>query len=294
MVATEAMRAALDRGRAKANRRKTFEKQERLAAGKGRTREVDSNGVAVLSRAQELERGILSVSQLDDEELAWKKCKNLNGNFDGPRFEHSPRIYQMMDLELLERGARSVRKGYVKATETLVLLLDHHDARVQIQAIDRVMERIAGKVPDKLLSADVTPHSEAQTEIAAAIAKAMGYEVTWAPGPQDSADVIEGEVVTDVDEQQQDGQGSEPGAAPSEPASSEPGRQAGRDKSGAKRGSNGAAGARRGRGDERKPQRGKAGAGARGRGDREQATNAKARDLAAQYATKAPRKLRRT
>lgn len=102
-----------------------------------------------------------------------------------------------MDMELLRRGNDVIRQGFVRATEALLALLIHADPRVRVMAIDRIMERVAGKVPDKLIAADVTPHNEVGDEIAAAVAKALGYQAEPITGGGDFSDVVDGEIVED-------------------------------------------------------------------------------------------------
>lgn len=184
-------------------------KAQREAAGVLRTGQRDANGVEVLSRSEELERGIISVRDLSDEELAYRKCYNASQTFTGVAYAHSPKVYAAMDAELLERGARLIRGGYTKAIVRLLGMLDSGDGNLAIRAIDRVMERVSGKVPDKLLSADVTPFAEAHSEIAAELARALGYDVPAAnatPAADPGATIIEGEVVSDD-------QGPKPAAA---------------------------------------------------------------------------------
>jgi len=171
-----------------------FHKAQREANGIPLAGSKRADGTLVLSRAEELERGIITVRDLSDEELANRKCYNSAGTFDGVRYQHSPKVIAAMDAELLDRGAKLLRSGYTKSIIRLLGMVDSGDGQLAIRAIDRVMERVSGKVPDKLLSADVTPYAEAHSEIAAELARALGYELP-ASTPDASGAVIQGEVV---------------------------------------------------------------------------------------------------
>ena len=194
MGISEAARRGLDEGRAAGHRKRQAAAEERKRRGVLVAGEKRPDGTKVLSRNEELARGIIKVRQLDDEELARHTCRNYVGTFEGVWYQHSPKLIAEMDAELLKRGADLTRGAYTKAIQRLVAMLDHTDARVAVMAVDRVMERVSGKVPDKLLSADVTPYAEAHSEIAAELARALGYELP-ATTPDASGAVIQGEVV---------------------------------------------------------------------------------------------------
>jgi hypothetical protein len=192
---TEAQKAQVKAFNAAGVRKARAAQAERVARGKPRARERGADGVVELSRSEQLERGIISVHDLSDEELAMKRCYSANREFNARPYPHSPKILAAMDIELLSRGNNIIRKGFVKATEALVVLLDHPEARVRVMAIDRITERVAGKVPDQLISADVTPHSQVGEEIAEAVAKALGYHAEAITS--DLSDIVDGEIVED-------------------------------------------------------------------------------------------------
>lgn len=199
-VVTEEQLSALDRGRAAGIRARRARAAEREARGIVISKQKDAHGVTQLTRNEQLKRGIIRVWQLDDEELARHQARNHAGTFEGTRTTHAPKLVAEMDAELLKRGADITRAAYTKALMRLVSMLDHADARVAVMAVDRVMERVAGKVPDKLLSADVSPFMEAHGEIAAELARAMGYQVSETPTPAVQPQVVEGEVVAPASE----------------------------------------------------------------------------------------------
>lgn len=202
MAATEAQIAALNKGRENRHAGMQMAKDLRVATGRPLAGSKRADGTVVLSRSEELERGIITVKDLSDDELAHHKCYNSAGTFTGQRYPHTARVLAAMDAELLERGASMTRAAYTNAIKRLVSIVDHPEARVALTAIDRVMERVAGKVPDKLLSADVSPFMEAHGEIAAELARAMGYEVSKPAGDSVATasatpyDIVEGEVVS--------------------------------------------------------------------------------------------------
>lgn len=93
------------------------------------------------------------VKRLSPEELARGDMKNVNGGFSGPRMKWIPaEFHRACVKELLLRGNTMWKENYLFAIETMtsIALDDNVDASNRIKAATFVIERIEGKVPERV------------------------------------------------------------------------------------------------------------------------------------------------
>ena len=101
----------------------------------------------------QLMAGLISVEDMDDEELARGQFKDKNGKFTGRPAVVIPReIHIKMKQELLRRGNDMFQTSFLEAikTYTEVARDESNDPAVRLKAAQYVIERIAGKTPDKI------------------------------------------------------------------------------------------------------------------------------------------------
>lgn len=132
-----------DDGRLAANRRKKAE-----AEGRAKPPEPKS-------RYQMLIDGDLTVSDLDDEEVARGRTKDKNGNFSGRPPKGFPReLHDALHNEFIRRTNETFKPLVEVATQVLldVALNRRAAAPARVQAANILLERGAGKVKDQVVS----------------------------------------------------------------------------------------------------------------------------------------------
>jgi hypothetical protein len=95
--------------------------------------------------------GILSLDDWDDEELIRGYRRSRNGRW-GPAPKYIPREVQLeVFRRLVQRGDRKMREAYLKSISNLVdLSEDASSEKVRLDAIKELMNRVVGKVPDRV------------------------------------------------------------------------------------------------------------------------------------------------
>lgn len=109
--------------------------------------------VVVAGRTAALLSGELDVADLDEEELARGYCKDKNGRFSGRPPMVVPReLHDRMRRELLKRGDDLFAESFVEAVRTManIALDTRAEDKDRIKAAQYVIERVAGKVPEKV------------------------------------------------------------------------------------------------------------------------------------------------
>lgn len=104
-------------------------------------------------RLQQLLTGELKVEDLDDEELARGYPRAEDGSFKGRPPTMIPRIMQdEITRRLLARGQELLKENYLKAMGTLVDIASdpNVDANVRTRTAQYVVERLAGKTPERI------------------------------------------------------------------------------------------------------------------------------------------------
>lgn len=120
--------------------------------------EIPRSQIDVYDEDKLIAEAILNLDEWDNEELIRGYRRNRNGKFGVPP-KYIPReIQQEAFRRLIARGERTLKGAYVKSIEELVDLAQNADSeKVKLDAIKTVLERVAGKVPDKVLVAREEP-----------------------------------------------------------------------------------------------------------------------------------------
>lgn len=110
--------------------------------------------IRVTGRYAMLINGLISVEDLDDEELARGQLKDKNGNFSGRPPKLIPQeLVQAMRREWLGRAEAKLREALMDSgIGTLVALAKDRnvDESVRLRASQTIIDRCMGKVPDKI------------------------------------------------------------------------------------------------------------------------------------------------
>lgn len=117
--------------------------------------------VRLRGRYAELLSGKLKIEDLDDEEVAAGRLKAADGTFRGrPPVVIPAELVQAMRREWLSRAEDKLRNALLeKGIGTLTELAgsDRIDPAVRLRAATILMERVMGKVPDKIQLAAEDP-----------------------------------------------------------------------------------------------------------------------------------------
>lgn len=104
-------------------------------------------------RLAKLISGEMSVEDLDDDELARGYPKDKGGKFRGRPPSMIPKeLHDRMVRELLRRGQAMFQQEFQDAIETLANIATSPTAKEsdRIKAATYIIERVAGKIPEKL------------------------------------------------------------------------------------------------------------------------------------------------
>lgn len=118
----------------------------------------DLEQVGEYSRWQQLTMGIISVEDLDDEELARGQCRDKKGGFTGLPPRVVPRdLHDQMMKQLLSRAQQKFREGLLGSIEALTHIAqgEVYEPADRIKAATLIIDRVMGKTPDKLMVAEV-------------------------------------------------------------------------------------------------------------------------------------------
>ena len=117
--------------------------------------------VVIYGRMAKFLSGELTVDDLDDEELARGQFRNEQGTFNGGKpSKIIPReIHQEFIRRLLSRGDEIWREGYNIAIRVhMEICADPNQSPAdRLKAAQYIIERVAGKTPDRLLIAAEDP-----------------------------------------------------------------------------------------------------------------------------------------
>lgn len=104
-------------------------------------------------RTTELLRGMITVEDLDEEELAMGMCKNDDGEFPLKAPSIVPKaIYDAMRLQLYSRVNMKLHSSLSDAVDNIVEIMNNpgNEPQVRLKAATYVLERILGKTPDRV------------------------------------------------------------------------------------------------------------------------------------------------
>lgn len=144
-------------------RKQTEAQREATAAGRAKRAErakqqAKAREAGVPMRSHMLLAGKLTVQELDDEELSRGRCRDRAGGFSGiaPALPHH--IVRQMQRELIKRGGDQFSKAYLAAIKTLqgIATDPSEKAADRVKAAALIIERVSGKVPEKVVLADGT------------------------------------------------------------------------------------------------------------------------------------------
>jgi hypothetical protein len=106
--------------------------------------------------------GIVDLDDWDDEELAMGFRRNRNGKFGNPPAYIPRQVMQEAWRRLVSRGDMKMRASFITVLENLIDLATTSDSdKVQLEASKHLLERLVGKVPDKLLTVNTEAPWEA-------------------------------------------------------------------------------------------------------------------------------------
>ena len=121
----------------------------------------DDKWVRITGRYAMLMQGVITVEDLDDEEVARGQLRAADGTFRGRPPKLMPtELVQAMRREWLGRAEAKLRDALMeKGLGTLVELAgnDQIDAAVRLRAATTIIERTMGKVPDRVVLAAEDP-----------------------------------------------------------------------------------------------------------------------------------------
>lgn len=124
-----------------------------LASGHKHQAELRAAREAGIPTRYELyKRGELKVTDLDDEEVAQQRFRDRAGGFNGRPPVLTGKQQAEFRRELLRRGQRSLDSMYIEALGVLKEIAKSAVAedRDRLKAADMLIQRVAGKVPDRV------------------------------------------------------------------------------------------------------------------------------------------------
>lgn len=113
-----------------------------------------------MTRYQKFISGLITVADLDDEELAKGQFRDRNGNFSGNPPKQIPReMHDQFVTELFERADMRLREGLVQCVDTMVEVASSpvYEAKDRLKAAQWVFERVRGKAPDVVVHTQDKP-----------------------------------------------------------------------------------------------------------------------------------------
>lgn len=114
----------------------------------------DDMYIRLKGRYAKFMNGLITVEDLDDEELAQGRLKAADGTFRGrPPSVIPAEMVQAMRREWMSRAEAKLRDALMsKGIGTLVELAGNEDIdpAVRLRAADKIIERTMGKVPDRV------------------------------------------------------------------------------------------------------------------------------------------------
>ena len=161
-------------------------------------REVTPEFESRMTKWQKLLSGMISVDDLDDEELARCQCRGKDGEFHGPPPRDIPRaLKDRMVKKVFERVEDQMRTSLPEMIQVLIQIAvsDVYEAADRIKAATWISERMLGKVPDKVIVAQEKPWETVLGGLAGgsrAVSRAQR-------GVADEEEILEAELVSDGD-----------------------------------------------------------------------------------------------
>jgi hypothetical protein len=106
--------------------------------------------------------GRLTIEEMDDEEIARAQFRSADGTFRGRPPKTVPRTFaQQVTRELLRRGESSVRRYFLASIQTLgEIATEGEKDSDRVRAANLLIERVAGKVPERVVVSEGVPEWE--------------------------------------------------------------------------------------------------------------------------------------
>lgn len=182
------------------------------AAKDGRQSYVDPAIVSRMTRFQKLCQGLISVEDLDDEELARGQCKGADGRFGQTPPRMIPKaIHDQMVQQLFVRANDQLRHDLLGAVKALGVISsgEAFEPADRIKAATVIIDRVMGKTADVVIHKQDKPYEMILTSIAggsrAESRKARGLD----PDTGQPIEVIEGEWTDEPTELDEPGEGGQ-------------------------------------------------------------------------------------
>lgn len=159
-----------------------------------------------LSRLQKVEMGMIPVRELTDEEIARFQVKQDDGTFSKTTPALSARIIAEMRQEFFNRADEFARVNTMDMLKEMrkIAMSPVAEDKDKIQAIQWMTERVLGKTPEVVLTSKLdSPFEQMMTEI---VSGSRDDYRNAAPALPGGMNVIEGEVIPDVWEDEEDDQ----------------------------------------------------------------------------------------
>lgn len=115
---------------------------------------------SVTGKMAKLLAGEISVEEMDDEELARGQFKDSGGKFRGRPPRMVPKeLHDKMVSELLKRGQFMFQESYLNAIRVMenIALNPMCEPKDRLKAAQYIIERLAGKVPDRVVLESADP-----------------------------------------------------------------------------------------------------------------------------------------
>jgi hypothetical protein len=132
-----------------------------------------------LSRWELYKAGLLKVSDADDDEVSAGRFKDLGGGFGGRAPNMTGKQYNEWHQELLKRGRSKLNSMYMVALNAVSEIASSgiSEDRDRLKASSMIMDRVSGKVPDRIEVGPVDAFADAlEGLIVEAIKDAPGIE----------------------------------------------------------------------------------------------------------------------
>lgn len=140
---------------------KTVTYSKEAAARAGRDSFLNDPAVqARMTRFQKFKLGLITVEDLDDEELARGQFKDSKGRFVGHPPQNIPReMHDSFISELFKRADMRLQEGLVECVNTMVEIATSpvYEAKDRIKAATWTYERIRGRTPDVVIHSQDKP-----------------------------------------------------------------------------------------------------------------------------------------
>lgn len=116
------------------------------------------NDLEVYDEDRALAEGILTFDDWDDEELVRGFRRNRSGNFGRPPKFIPREVQQEAFRRLVHRGEGKLRGAYIKTIDNLIDLAHSSTSdKVRLEAQKELLNRVVGKVPDRMMIATDAP-----------------------------------------------------------------------------------------------------------------------------------------